>query len=67
MFRKHDESDPKCSCDYCFDRCRAATCAHPEHQRRPFVEIPGESPEKRETRRLFSKVSPVELAMMGIV
>ena len=57
-----------CSC-CSFEDCRAARCKHREHQRRPFVEIEGESPESRAARRLVyeSGLTPVEWALMGVV
>ena len=65
----HDEADRNCGCDDCFLLCREARCAHREHQRRPWVELDGESAEHRELRRLVydAALTPVEWAMMGVV
>ena len=65
----HDPADPACSCDACFRLCREARCVHPEHQRRPWVEVEGESPEHRALRRMVhdTALTPVEWAMMGVV
>lgn len=58
-----------CSCNDCFQLCVEARCAHPEHQRRPWVEIEDEHPDARALRRMVydSALTPVEWAMMGIV